>query len=177
MKVIYFDTETTGLLKPKMVPLEKQPYIIDIGCIVVVDGKVVERYSQLVKPPIEIDEVITKITKITNEELKNQPSFKDVYNELKRVFADTDYVVAHNAKFDIGMLKNELKRLGKEDDFPMPKHVICTVEEFTPLFGKYPKLTEVYKKVMGVTLDEKHRALSDANDLYTICEKAGIPAV
>ena len=42
MKVIYFDTETTGLLKPKMVPLEKQPYIIDIGCIVVVDGKVIE---------------------------------------------------------------------------------------------------------------------------------------
>lgn len=175
MKVIYFDTETTGLLKPKSMPLNKQPYIIDLGAVVVEDKKIIQRYSQLVKPPIEIDSTITKITKITNDDLKDQPTFKDVYEELKNLFADTDFLVAHNAKFDMGMLRNELIRLGKLDDFPMPKHVVCTVEEFMPVFGRYAKLTEVYKKVMGVTLDEKHRALSDATDLYKICEKAGIP--
>lgn len=177
MKVIYFDTETTGLLKPPYAPISQQPHIIDIGAVVVVDGIIKEQYQQLVKPPCKLPAVITKITKLTDDELVDAPTFKEVYPYLKVLFDNTDYVVAHNAKFDMTMLKNELLRIGCFKDFPWPKNTICTVEEFKPLFGRYPKLTDVYLKVMGVTLDEKHRALSDAFDLYKICEKAKIPNV
>ena len=174
MKVIYFDTETTGLLKPAGADLKKQPYIIDIGAIVAIDGQITDKYSQLVKPPFLIDDTITKITKITNDMLKDQPSFKDILPDLVKLFSDCDCLVAHNAKFDMGMLINELKRAEFLDQFPMPRRVMCTVEEFEPLFGYKPKLTEVWHKVFGTTLDEQHRALSDALDLAKICFKAGL---
>lgn len=174
MKVIYFDTETTGLIKKGIKDLSKQPYIIDIGAVIVEDGKMTT-FESLVKPPVSLDEKITKITKLTDEDLADAPAFPDIIPELKKVFEGCDCLVIHNAAFDCGMLRNELKRSNALSDFPKPKNVICTVEEFTPLFGRYPKLTEVWELVFHTTLDEKHRALSDAMDLYKICDHEGIP--
>lgn len=179
MKVIYFDTETTGLIKKGVKDLSKQPYIIDIGAVIVEvneDGEEkIETFESLVKPPVNLEEKITKITKLTDDDLADAPAFADIIPELKKVFDNCNYLVIHNAAFDCGMLRNELKRNNALTDFPKPKNVICTVEEFTPLFGRYPKLTEVWELVFHTTLDEKHRALSDAMDLYKICKHEGIP--
>lgn len=173
MKVIYLDTETTGLIKPRAVALSAQPYIIDLGAVVVEDGTITRTVSQLVKPPIPVPPEITKITGITDAELTDAPTFSDVIPLLSEIFAGADYIVAHNAAFDLAVLGFELERANVKLDLPK---AVCTVEEFTPIFGYKAKLTEVYEYVMGVTLDEKHRALSDATDLYKICAKVGIPA-
>lgn len=181
-KTIILDTETTGLLLPSGAELEQQPYIIDIGMVIAVkvgDELTTATYSQLVKPPVPLQEKITKITGITDDMLKDQPAFVDVLPKIIELLSSADTLIAHNAKFDVGMLTNEVKRayhtnpsLAKQ--FKLPKNIICTVEEFQGVFGYKPKLTEVWEYVFQNTLDEQHRALSDAMDLFKICSEVGL---
>lgn len=169
--IAYLDTETTGLLKPPAAPLDEQPYVIDIGIVLVQAGEVTAKVSQLIKPPVPIPLEITKLTGISDLELSGAPSFSDYAGELKSVLEGCEMIVAHNAAFDLGVLGYEFCRAGVEIKFPP---ALCTVEEFYPLFGRRAPLTELYETVLGVTLDEKHRALSDALDLWEICKKTGV---
>lgn len=171
MKVIILDTETTGLLK-KAVPLEQQPQIIELGALLV-NGKGWQadcKLSQLFNPGCPLPSIITKITGITDEQLIDMPTFKEYLPTLISFFGNVDMLICHNAPFDVGMLKNELKR-AECDDFPWPKDIICTVMEYKALMGKWPKMTELYEKVMGKPLEQKHRALDDCIALNEILIK------
>ena len=179
-RIIVFDTETTGLLKPKRVPLEHQPKIIEIGAVVIENtkggkGVIIEKVSQLLDPKEPISEVITKITGITNDDLKGQPSFAEYHPYLKQVFAGSDAIICHNAPFDVAMLGNELNRLGTEVNraFPWPPQIICTVREFHHKFGFNPNLQLLYKTVMGKELEQTHRAVDDAVALTDIIFETG----
>ncbi len=166
MKAIILDTETTGLLQTGR-PLEAQPQIIEIGAMRVEDEKVL---SQLINPGCPLPDIIKKITGIKDEDLVNKPTFKEFLPKLIEFFQDIDMLICHNAPFDVGMLRNELMRAWCLD-FPWPKTTICTVQEYKALMGKWPKMTELYKKVMGKPLDQKHRALDDVIALNEILTK------
>lgn len=167
-KIIIFDTETTGLLQPAVVELSKQPKIIELGCIVIEDGKETSRYSQLVNPEEQISAEITKITGITNEMLEGKPFFRQVLADLEEVFAGADELVCHNAPFDVGMLKNELLRCAGTG-FPWPAKITCTVQEYRHEFGgKYPRLVNLYEKKLGRKLEQKHRAVDDCEAVLDI---------
>lgn len=170
MLAIVFDTETTGLLLPSTVPLEKQPKIIELGLIVADDGKIIKEFDWLINPGCEISAEITKITGIKNEDLVGKSSFKELLPDIKEAFSGCEIGIAHNAPFDVGMLKNELKRAGC-DDFPWPADIVCTVAEYLPQFGKRPKLTALYEKVMGKPLAQTHRASDDAKALFEVLDK------
>jgi len=172
MKAIIFDTETTGLPLPKTAPLEKQPRIIELGALVVDKNGPVASLNQLIDPGVEITAEITKITGITQEQLKGQISFKDFLPQLKEFFAGADFLIAHNAPFDKRMLELDLERC-ECTDFPWPEQTICTVQEFRSEFGKRPKLLELYEHVMGEPLMQTHRALDDVKALYAAIEKNG----
>lgn len=175
-RLIVFDTETTGLLKPKRVPLEQQPKIIEIGAVVIENGEIVDSVSQLLDPKETLSEEITKITGIKDSDIKDQPTFKEYLPHLQGVFANSKAVICHNAPFDIAMLGNELNRLGEEANkaFPWPKHIICTVREFHHLFGFNPNLQKLYLKIMGEELKQTHRAVDDALALAEIVIKTGM---
>lgn len=170
MKAVIFDTETTGLLLPSSAPLEKQPRIIELGVAVVIDGKLEASHNWLINPEMEISDEITKITGITNEDLVGKPLFRQLLGEIEEAFGGSDYGIAHNAPFDVGMLTNELA-LCSRTGFPWPKEIICTVQEFTPLMGKRPKLVHLYENVMGKPLAQTHRALDDAMAVFEVLEK------
>lgn len=172
MKAIIFDTETTGLLMPKTAPLEKQPHVIELGALVVDANGPVRELSQLINPGVEITAEITKITGITNEQLQGQPTFAEFLPQLKEFFTDTQILIAHNAPFDKGILTYALARAECED-FPWPEQVVCTVQEYTPQFGKRPKLLELYEKITGSPLMQTHRALDDVKALHACIEKDG----
>lgn len=173
MKVMYFDTETTGLRLPESAGIRKQPYIIDIGAVIVENGELIEKYSSLVRPPVPIPDEITSLTGIADKTVQDAPDFRSVWEIFGPKFESADFVVAHNAMFDIGMLRTETARIGAELKVPQ---VICTVQEFYPIFGRIASLSDVYEKVLRTPLIERHRALSDAEDLYKICRESGIPA-
>lgn len=171
MKAIIFDTETTGLLLPSSAPLEKQPRIIELGAILVsTETGIVGELTQLINPEMEISAEITKITGTTNEDLVGKPTFKEYLPTLRAFFDGADMLICHNAPFDSGMLRNDLKRAGC-DDFPWPAETICTAQEYTPVVGKRPRLLQLYEIIMGKPLAQTHRALDDAMAVYEILDK------
>ncbi len=172
---IVIDFETTGLTLPPVANLEDQPYIIEIGAARVENGKVVARMSQLVNPERLIEPVITKITGITNEQLVPAPLFATVAPELIEIAKGCQYFIAHNAPFDSAVLRYALRRHPELPqlsdtapwpvDSPWPPQTICTVQEFEHMFGRRPKLTELYERATGKPLAQTHRALDDVEAL------------
>jgi len=107
-KLIFFDTETTG-------NTEK-----DFLCqIAYKNGN--ESFVDLYKPPVKIPPETSAIHHITNKMVLDKPSFRESGDlpKIKKLFEDEDsIVVAHNAPFDLLMIKKE----GIE-----PKKFICTL--------------------------------------------------
>lgn len=175
MKVLVFDTETTGLLLPSAAPLDKQPRIIELGIAVLLDGQTIEEHNWLIDPGEPISAEITKITGITNEQLTGKPSFKDVWSEAQGLFLSADAVIAHNLPFDKGMIDNEVQRLmGEPLGCGWPEVQLCTVQEFSHVFGHRPKLTELYEHFLGRPLMQTHRALDDVHALVEIVKASGL---
>lgn len=172
MKVITFDTETTGLLLPSSSPIESQPRIIELGVAVIEDGVLVGEHNWIIDPECEITAEITKITGITNDDIKGKPKFRELLEVIEPVFAGSKFGIAHNAPFDVGMITNELL-LCDAIGFPWPETIICSVQEYSITLGYRPKLKDLYEKIIGVKLEQTHRALDDALALHAVLEKDG----
>jgi DNA polymerase III epsilon subunit-like protein len=168
--MIIMDTETTGLLKPTVVPLDKQPHIIEFAAIKLDDKNLYEsnRITFLVNPGIPLEPIITKITGLTDKDLAKEQPFSAHYLELVRFFLGEEMLIAHNAPFDVGMLTVELQRLGMLQRFPWPFKHVCTVERTQYMTGKYLKLEQLYKELFGKDPEQKHRALGDVEILVDV---------
>ncbi|HMU97302.1 MAG TPA: 3'-5' exonuclease, partial [Chitinophagales bacterium] len=95
------DIETTGGN-----PITER--IIEIA-IVTYDGqKIVEEYSTLVNPEQTISPFISTFTGITNRMVQDAPKFAEIAEQVLSKTAGKIFV-AHNAKFDYGFIKHELK--------------------------------------------------------------------
>lgn len=167
MKIIIFDTETTGLLLPSTAPIEKQPRIIELGIITVEHGQMTHMKNWLFDPGCEISAEITKITGITNDDLKGKPKFRECLVEIEHYFSGSDLGFCHNAPFDTGMLKTELALL-QHAGFPWPKNMVCTAQEYAAVLGYRPSLKQLYELAMGKKLEQTHRAMDDAYAVYEI---------
>ena len=104
--VVVLDFETTGLSP------DYGDRAIEIGAVRIEDGKVVDRFQELMNPGRRIDSFIEDYTGITNNMLKDAPPCGEVMHS----FADfiNDYnLVAHNASFDKRFLDAELSRISR----------------------------------------------------------------
>jgi DNA polymerase III epsilon subunit-like protein len=167
-RAIVFDTETTGLVLPRSVSLEKQPKIIELGYVVLEGGVEVKAVNHLVDPGEPITAEITKITGITNEQLAGQKDWRAVWELCRKDFESASTIIAHNVNFDVSMLNNDCAR--NDLSIALTYDQICTVQEFSHLFGHRPKLTELYKHFVGEELAQTHRALDDVRALVKIIQ-------
>ena len=106
MTYVSFDLETTGLSV-------MDDDITEFGAVRYKNGQEVGRLQSLIKPKKRISEKITKLTHITNDDVKDQPSIEEFLPKILDFFKD-DVIVAHNATFDAGFLNEILKRYGYE---------------------------------------------------------------
>jgi DNA polymerase III epsilon subunit-like protein len=168
------DTETTGLPLHPAAPLENQPHLIEVGSIIT-DGKdIIEVFEFICNPRIAIEQIITDITGLTNDDLRDQPPFEHYLPQLQEHFAKVDAVIAHNLSFDRGMFEFDLRRLGLTlTDIRWPSIEICTVEQSFPLYGRRMKLQELYSQLVGPYV-QKHRAVDDARLLHEVCKAIGV---
>jgi DNA polymerase III epsilon subunit-like protein len=169
-----FDTETTGLPYHKDAPLSLQPRVIEFGGIITDGTEIIREVEFICDPKMQISDEITKITGLTNADLKGKPEFSDCIPQLQSFFMDADAYVAHNASFDRHMLQFDLRRMKK--DLPyifFPRIPICTVEETFHMYGRRVRLIELYEMLIGPYV-QKHRAIDDVRLLHAICGKLGI---
>ncbi len=112
---VAFDLETTGL------DIEND-YVIEIGALKVINGKVCERFMEFVKPPIPISSKITCITGITNEMVEGARDTKTIFRDFAN-FCENHVLVGHNILFDYKFTKKYMESYG----FPFEKEGIDTL--------------------------------------------------
>lgn len=149
------DTETTGLSS-------YYDEIIEVGILKIRDGKVVDQYSQLIKPNNAIDDFITYLTGITNKMLVNQPSIKEVEGEILDFLGD-DIIVGHNTSFDIRFLNASFKETLKNE-------YMDTMIFFRKIYPQLPhhRLSDLAKFLN--LANNQHRALADCITTYQLYE-------
>jgi DNA polymerase III epsilon subunit-like protein len=165
--MIVFDTETTGLPKPISVPLADQPQIIEFAAIKLNDKtlKELDRLEFLVNPGLPLPAEIVKITRLTDDDLRDKPFFPSYYQRLVDFFFAERFMVAHNLAFDRNLLSYELMRMDKLIQFPWPPRHICTVEQSYHLKNHRLKLTDLHIIATGKAFPEAHRAMHDVEAL------------
>lgn len=94
---VSIDLETTGL-NPKT------DKIIEIGAVKVVEGEVKERFSSFVNPRCKLEERITELTGIRDEDLVNAPGIEEIFPKLE-IFLEDLPLVGHSILFDYSFLK------------------------------------------------------------------------
>mgnify|MGYP001400427020 CR=1 FL=1 len=158
-KIIGIDTETTGLLARANSPIEYQPYITEI-CILVFDEdlNIIDEYDTLIKPPIEIPDYISRITKIENWMVKDKKPFKQHSKKIKKLLQSASLVFGQNVMFDVGVINAEMFRCGRKVKWPK---LYCTIENSMHLRGRRLKNAELYLELTGKVLENAHRAKND----------------
>ena len=148
---VVFDIETTGL-KAKFHEL------IEVAGVKVSGGRIVDRFSEFVKPKSPILPHITELTKITNEMVANANNDENV---LKRFieFSKGSVLVAHNANFDVGFLKRYAEIYNIPFDFCYVDTLGLSRKLVTNI--KRHRLDRV-AKALGINFEGHHRAINDA---------------
>jgi DNA polymerase-3 subunit epsilon/exodeoxyribonuclease X len=100
-KYILFDTETTGN--------QQEDKIIQLGFMIVENGKEVEVYDELNSTDVDIKIEAMEVHNVTPDMLENKPLLKDTkgYQKICEVNSADNYLIAHNIKFDLDMIQKE----------------------------------------------------------------------
>ncbi len=167
---VVFDIETTGFS-----PVENR--IIEIGAVKVSAGKIVDRFSTFVNPEVPIPYEIEKLTGITDAMVIDAQKIECVLPEFLK-FCEGCMLVAHNADFDMGFIMHNCDKQGIAHDFTY----IDTVGIARIMLPTHAKHTlDAVAKALGVSLENHHRAVDDAEataeifvKLISMMEKEGI---
>lgn len=140
--------------------------VIEIAVIVHDGQRTIESYSTLLNPKRPIDPYVTKLTGITDEMVKKSPTFQDIHQKILELTHENIFV-AHNVKFDFGMLRQEFKRLGI--DFNRKQlDTVNLARKTIPGFNSY-SLGNICDS-LGIQIENRHRALGDAEATAKLLE-------
>jgi DNA polymerase III subunit epsilon len=131
----------------------------EVGAVLVGGGELHETYDSLVQVERPLSRGIQRFTGITQGMVDGAPPPDEVLPEIADLL-EGRVLVAHNARFDVGVLRQAFERAGM--DWPKPP-VLCTVQlarRFAPLARKRGLATLAGS--LGIEVDEVHRALPDA---------------
>ena len=156
----FFDLETTGT-DPGT------DRIVEIAMVKIHPNGTREKYVKRLNPTIPISAESTSIHGISNEDVKDCPTFKQVAKELYEWMKGCDLGGYNAVRFDIPMLAEELLRCGVNVDFTERQFV-----DVQQIFFKMESrsLTAAYKFYCQKTLDNAHSAEADVNATIDVLE-------
>ena len=146
------DLETTGF----SAVTEK---ITEVGIMKVKGGEVIDEFSCFVNPERHIPQRVTEVTNITDDMVKDAETIDKVFPKILNFIKDS-VLVAHNAPFDIGFLKQNAKNLGYEFDYTYID-TLSLAKDLFPDYKKY-KLGKIAEN-LGIKVEVAHRALDDVD--------------
>ena len=159
--LVIFDLETTGLDLVK-------DRIIQISYIKVYPNGQEERGNELVNPEKPIPEEVAVLTGISNEDVKDKPTFKQLGQILAGKFTGCDFAGFNSNHFDIPLLAEEFLRAGIDFDFSK-----CRLIDAQTIFHRMERrnLAAAYKFYCGRKMEddfEAHRADQDTEATYRV---------
>lgn len=159
--LIVFDLETTGLdfIRDR---------IIQISYIKVSPDGTEERENIFVNPEKPIPHEVVELTGITNDDVKDAPTFKTLAPQLSEKFKGCDFAGYNSNHFDIPMLAEEFLRAGIDFDFSKVRLI-----DAQTIFHKMERrnLAAAYKFYCGRKMEEDftaHRADEDTEATYRV---------
>jgi DNA polymerase-3 subunit epsilon len=150
--IVAIDAETTGLSVSK-------DRIVQLAMIkVFADGRKTEERCRLVNPEIPIPAEVSAIHGITDEKVRNEPTFKRLSRGMLDFIGDADFVTYNGNRFDIPLLIQEFDRVGCPLDMTGRKTI-----DVQRIFHKMePRtLSAAVKFYLGEKLEGAHDAGKD----------------
>lgn len=121
---IILDTETTGM-NTAGGPVHLGHRIIEIGCVEVINRKLTgNHYHVYIKPDRLVDSEAIQVHGITDEFLRDKPSFSQIADEFLEFIRGAE-LIAHNAPFDVSFMDYEFSKLG----FGFKTADICSITD------------------------------------------------
>ena len=159
--LVIFDLETTGLDMVK-------DRVIQLSYIKVYPDGHEERGNELINPEKHIDDIITQLTGISNEDVKDKPTFKQIAKKMENVFSGSDIAGFNSNFFDVPLLAEEFLRAGIDFDFSK-----CRLIDACTIFKKMERrnLASAYRFYCGRKMEEDfeaHRADQDTEATYRV---------
>jgi len=159
--LVVFDLETTGLDLVK-------DRVIQLSYIKVNADGTEERANLFINPERNIPAEVTALTGISNDDVKDKPTFKEVAAQLSEKFSGCDFAGFNSNHFDVPMLAEEFLRAGVDFDFGK-----CRLIDAQTIFHKMERrnLAAAYKFYCGRKMEEDfeaHRADQDTEATYRV---------
>jgi len=155
LSYVVVDVETTG----------GRPYagdrVTEIAAVAVRNGEIAEVYETLVNPQRAIPPMITAITNITWEMVRDQPTFREICPDVVTALRGNIFV-AHNVTFDWKFVTHEISRASGEQ---LDGRRLCTVRLARRLLPQLPRRSlDWVARHYGVDIPRavRHRAAGDA---------------
>ena len=154
-KMVLLDCETTG-------GNAVHHRIIEIGLLVIENGELIETWQSFIDPRVALPPFIQKLTGISPGMVRGAPEFSEIAEELLAKLEGRT-LVAHNARFDYGFLKNEFERVG----ISYNAKPLCSVKFSRNLYPQFKRhgLSQIIER-FELSIENRHRALDDAQMIY-----------
>ncbi len=156
--VVFLDLETTGI----NIVTDR---IVEIALLKInLDGSEEEKLMRI-NPEMPIPEEASQIHGITNEDVKNEPTFKEVAKTLAKFLEGCDLGGFNSNRFDIPLLAEEFLRADIDIDFKKRKFI-----DVQAIFHKMEKrtLAAAYKFYCKKELVDAHSAMADTKATYEV---------
>ena len=149
------DLETTGFSATN-------DRITEIGIMKVKNKEVIDEFSCFVNPERHIPERVSEVTNITDDMVIDAETIETIFPKVLEFLGDAKdtVIVAHNANFDVGFLKQNAKRLGYDFNYSY-LDTLSLAKDLFPNYKKY-KLGKIAEN-LGIKVEVAHRALDDVD--------------
>lgn len=150
--LLIFDLEATGLSVDRS-------RIIEFAGIRISPSGERTPYQTLVNPEEPIPPEVQKITGITDADVADAPAFRDIADRLAAMLDGADLGGYNAANFDVPLLREEFRRLGRT--LPVPYD--CAVVDSLEILRKHEirNLEWAHRLYFGTPIPDAHRALAD----------------
>lgn len=146
-----FDIESTGMNVCR-------DRIIELSIIKVMPGGITERYNYRLNPTIPISPEASLVHGIYDADIKNEPTFKEVAQEIHKVLQGCDLGGFNHIKFDVPLLVEEFLRV--DIDFDLKNRRLIDAQKIFHMMEKRT-LSAAYKFYCNKELEDAHAAEAD----------------
>lgn len=156
--LVFFDLETTGVNLTA-------DRIVEISTVKLMPDGTIEERTRRINPEMHIPEEATAVHHIKDEDVRNEPTFRQVAKSLAKMLEGCDLAGFNSNRFDIPMLDQEFQRANVDFDFSKARFV----DVQTIFHKREPRnLIAAYKFYCDKDLEGAHSANADTMATYEV---------